>query len=384
MPKAGVPTNSKDASSSPQGCEPQAELGWLVPKIRLCPRSLCRTTLKITNKCPCCGHCCCVLMLQLHARHHQQHLNDPLQLAFSPLLPPGTFIRETSSFIQPPLQPPPPTTQTATATATTENSTPDTAQPAGATGNGRSHHPSSSSSNGGSSGGGWPSLPPNVHVLSMQWRSCSSLLVRLVNIFQAGEEDPQRSVSPAAAAAGGAANAAAAAAVSSSREPLADTSQAGERRQRPLSDTATVESLWKLFSWGSSQDNEAAGSWYPGLSVVDVREVTLFGQRQLTESDLQPALKGWPLVDSITQWEPTLWPPAGSDTSSSSSSSLRTSASVTAADRAPGAAAKAGRYSFLSNRVVGPMDAAKPITLAPMQVWLAVLFLYAYCWFRTK
>jgi hypothetical protein len=319
-----------------------------------------------TPSCCCCG----VLMLQLHARHHQQYLNDPLQLAFSPLLPPGTFIRETSTFLQPPLQ--------SQATATTE--TPAAA--AGAAGAASTvashlHHRSSSSSSSGngSSGSGWPSLPPNVHVLSLQWRSCSTLLVRLVNIFQAGEERPQGSLSPAAAAAaaGGASNAAAAA--TSSREPLAQTTQARDHPRDHFSDTATVQSLWKLFKWGGSQESEAAvGAWHPGLSVVDIKEVTLFGgQRQLTESDLQPALKGWPLGDSITQWEPTLWPPAGSDTSSSTTTT--TSPVEIETPRAPGRAAaeaEAGRYSFLSNRVVGPMDAAEPITLAPMQVRLTV------------
>jgi hypothetical protein len=319
-------------------------------------------------------------MLQLHARHHQQYLNDPLQLAFSPLPPPGTFIQETSSFIQPPLQPNAPTTHTATGAATTETATAaGSANPAGTTGNDRRRRSGSSTNGGssvggssGSSGGGWPSLPPNVHVLSLQWRSCSTLLVRLVNIFQAGEEDPQGFLSPLAAAAGGAPNAAA---VSGSRESLADSGQTGEHPPGPLSDTATVQSLWKLFSWGSNQGSAGeALTWYPGLSVVDIREVTLFGQRQLTESDLQPALQGWPLGDSITQWDPTLWPSAGSITSSSSSSSS-SNQSATAAG-AEAAEADAGRYSFLSNRVVGPLDAAKPITLAPMQVRLAVPVLH--------
>jgi hypothetical protein len=317
------------------------------------------------------------MMLQLHARHHQQYLNDPLQLAFSPLPPPGTFIRETSSFIQPPLQP--------TAAATTQTTTATgAANPAGTTGNNRRRRNSNGGSGvDGSSGGGWPSLPPNVHVLSLQWRSCSSLLVRLVNIFQAGEEDPQVPLSPSTAAGG-----AAAAAVGSSDDPIADTTQAGQHSQVPLSDTATVRRVWTLFSWGSNQGSDAAvGAWCPGLSVVDVTEATLFGQRPLTESDLKPALQGWPLGDSITQWDPTLWPPAGSGNTSRSSSRSSSSNSMrsaspfeTAADGAPAEAeaeAEAGPYSFLSNRIVGPMDAAKHITLAPMQVWLAVSVMYA-------
>lgn len=283
----------------------------------------------------------------------QQSLNDPVQLAFSSLPSAGTFVREMSSFLAPALTPAPKNHKAATGESTTT-----TGHTAGAADEPESigvaaelQQSSAAASSNVAINSMWPSLPANVHVLSLQWQSCTKLLVRLVNTFQAGE-------------------------------------LAGSQPEQ-----ATVQSLWSLFNWASPVAGAGAGvesphtaasrhvaamdmkqqqhgithsssvppAWAPDFVVTDIREVTLFGgQRPLHEQDLQPVSR-WPLGEHITKWEPSLWPSVVPANISTSTASTRGASGTSTAH--PG-----GPYSFLSNRIVGPVRADVDITLAPMQI----------------
>lgn len=118
-------------------------------------------------------------------------------------------------------------------------------------------------------------LPANVHLLTLKWLSCSTVLVRLSHIFEAGEH------------------------VQYSKEAAVN--------------------LHKALK----------------LDILSIQEATLFGNRLLTDDDLQKSK--YDLGANLTHWHPPLaTPPA--------------------------------RHSYISNQLVGTIPVDTQITLHPMQV----------------
>jgi hypothetical protein len=216
-------------------------------------------------------------VLQWHARHHQLQLAAPLQLAFAALPAADTAVREASSFLAGRVT-------AAAATTSTQEAV-------------------SSSS--------WPSLPANVHLLNLQWRSCSSVLLRLAHVFQASEA-PRSS----------------------------------------LDGEALVRGLFEPAAPGQHTQQTRLGL----DNIVSIREVTLFGGRPLEAADRQRG-RAWPLSgDRITRWDPPVWPPR-----------------TAAAEAAGGIGGSGHAHSFLTNRIVGPVASSAAISLRPMQIRSFVL-----------
>lgn len=285
---------------------------------------------------------------QLHARHYQQMLLDPLQLAFSPVPPAGVAYNEVSSFLgqtdsaqQQPLHKRAGAVQTKGVLTSTSSHTVWNSAPAGS---------NRSSADAASALAGMASLPPNLHILSLKWMSCNSILLRLVHIAQAGEVTSGNFANP-----------------------------------------SLVHSLWHLFTgqqqhspgttkdrrWRSlrrhkvSSTSSAADSvdtlWLPnGVIVTNIREVTLFGgQRPLAADDLEPG-RVWPLRDSLTSWQPKLWPSPPAEGAGAASGDA--AAAAAGATTAASAQVASSSYSFFSNRIVGPVGHDAQVTLMPVQI----------------